>query len=933
MLPPRFHPLFYPARAAFYALVFCTLQGAQSARSADAGTAQPAAPGPRPLTFERDIRPILKHHCVHCHGEGEKLKGGLDVRLRRFLVAPHGEDGAVAVVPGDPGKSELWNLVRDGEMPPKGKKLNEREVATIREWIAQGAVTARAEPEQVPTVYLTEEDREYWAFQPIRRPPVPAPAAASSSPHPVDRFVSAGLARHGFSLNGEADRATLLRRVAFDLTGLMPTPEQVQEFEADSAPDAYARMVERFLASPHFGERWARHWLDVAGYADSDGYSDADTVRPWAYQYRDYVIRSLNADKPFDRFLQEQLAGDERVTSPRDNLSAADKEHLAATGFLRMAPDGTATAPAAEQTTARNAVIAETLKVVSTSLLGMSVGCAQCHDHKHDPIPQRDYYRLRAVFEPGFDTGRWRAPAARQLSLMSAAERARAAEIEAEAKAIDERRKKREAELIELVLGWELNSKPEELREPLREAFQTPAAKRNPAQLKLLKEHPTINQLNGSSLYLYDRTYNTQHEAELKKIADEAAAVRKRKPAEVFLPVFNESAESIKDPPKTRVFQRGDPQQPREAVEPGEFTVLEALQPASFTPATPPPAGTGRRSEYARYLTSGSHPLVGRVLVNRVWHHVMGRGIVATPADFGRQGEAPSHPELLDWLASEFTGDGWRLKSLLRLLLNSATYKQSSARTPLKDAADPENRLFGRALVRRMDAESLRDSMLLLSGKLNPKMFGAPVPVMLDLSGQVVVGVDTADTAGRPTGKVVPLNGEEFRRSIYVQARRTRPLGMLETFDLPKMEPNCEARSASTVAPQALSLMNSEFALEQSRFLAERVGREPDRENQIRAAWSLILGRQPSAEETRRALDFLTAQTATLQTSAGRAGSPPAAPVSAPVRAPAAPQAAPKTASKAPASPAPATPLPPEVAALATLCQALLSSNGFLYVD
>ena len=933
MPPPGLHHRLSSWTRAFTAVCLTALWWNVSAErpAAAANTEQPE-PAKR-LTFERDIRPILKHHCVHCHGEGDKLKAGLDVRLRRLLVEPHGADAAVAIVPGSPEKSELLTLVREGEMPPKGKKLNPREVATLEQWIAEGAVTARPEPAEVPAVYVTEEDREFWAFQPIQRPRVPDSAATASLTNPIDRFILDRLSREGLGMNPEADRSTLLRRVVYDLTGLLPTPEQIAEFEADTSPDAYTRMLERFLASPHYGERWARHWLDVAGYADSDGYSDADTVRPWAYHYRDYVIRSFNADKPLSLFIQEQLAGDEMLSGQTGNFSPEDTERLAGTGFLRMAPDGTATAPSSEQTTARNAVIAETLKVVSTSLLGMSVGCAQCHDHKHDPIPQHDYYRIRAIFEPGFDVGRWRNPTARQVSLMTAADRARAAELETEAKQIDERRKKREAELIDLVLGWELKAKPEELRDVLRQAYETPVPKRTPAQLKLLKEHPTINQLNGSSLYLYDATYKTKHEAELKAIAEEAAAVRKKKPAEVFLPVFNETAASAAEPPKTTVFRRGDPMSPGPAVEPGELTVLDAFHPASFLPATPRGSTTGRRTEFARYLTSGKHPLVSRVLVNRVWHHVMGRGIVATPADFGRLGDRPTHPELLDWLASELVDRGWSLKSMHRLLLHSATYKQSSKRTPSKDTVDPDNHLFGRALVRRMDAEALRDSMLQASGKLNPKMFGAPVPVMLDLAGQVVVGVDTTDSAGRPTGKTVALQGEEYRRSLYIQMRRTRPLGMLETFDLPKMEPNCEARSASTVAPQSLALMNSNFAMEQSRALAERIERQAgtDPERCVRMAWNLVLSRNPSPDELHRSVEFLKAQAQTLRP----ALQPPAPEAAASPGGATDPNGKAPVVSKktTPPRPVPAAPQTPEQGALSTLCQALFSSNGFLYID
>jgi hypothetical protein len=349
-------------------------------------------------------------------------------------------------------------------------------------------------------------------------------------------------------------------------------------------------------------------------------------------------------------------------------------------------------------------------------------------------------------------------------------------------------------------------------------------------------------------------------------------------------------------------------------VGPADLTILASFQKAAFGEAKTTTTATGRRGDFARHLTSGSHPLTTRVLVNRIWHHHFGRGIVGTPADFGHQGDRPTHPELLDWLASELVSKHWSLKEMHRLVLNSTVYKQASTRTAERDAVDPDNLLLSRASVRRLDAEVLRDAMLLVSGQLNPKMFGAPVPVMLDTDGQVIVGVDTTDTAGRPTGKVVPLNGEEFRRSVYVQMRRSRPLGMLETFDLPKMEPNCEYRTASTVAPQSLALMNSGFALGAATAFAERVQREAGAtpEAQIMRAWRLAFGAPPSPTELQRSLEFLKAQTLTLQ-----ARSTPALPA--------------KTATP-PASAATKTPTP-ELAAMATLCQALLNSNAFLYAD
>ena len=859
------------------------------------------------LTFERDVRPILKKNCFQCHGEGETLKGGVDLRLRRLMLGKT-KDGEPVLTPGDAAKSEIVQVLRHGEMPEKGKPLAPEQIALIEQWVSQGAKTSRAEPAEVPKYFITEEERAFWAFQPIQRIDPPKVKNAALVRTPIDAFLLAKLEAKGLAFNPEADKETLLRRVILDLTGLPPMPEEMDTFLADQKPGAYERMVERTLASPHYGERWGRHWLDVAGYADSDGYTDADPVRPWSYQFRDYVIRSLNADKPFDQFIREQLAGDEMVKQPFKNLTPGDVDKLTATAFLRMVPDGTAGAATSDQKTARNAVVAETIKVVSSSLLGITVGCAQCHDHRLDPVPQTDYYRMRAIFEPALDVETWRTPAARLVSLMTDAERAQAAGVEKEAKVIDDQRKVKEDEFIEKVLTWELEKKPEELREPLRTAYRTEVKKRTPEQLKLLKDHPTINQLSGGSLYLYDRTYNTKHEAELKKFADQSTEIRKRKTVEKFIPVLSEPA-GAKTLPATFVFHRGEPTAPRDKVQPGELTVLASFHPSSIPEKSPSLATSGRRLAFAESLTDGRHPLTTRVLVNRVWHHHFGRGIVASLGEFGHIGERPTHPELLDWLASEFVAQGWSLKKLHRLILTSAAYRQSSVRTPEKDRADPDNRLLGRMNSRRLEAETIRDAMLTVTGKINLKMFGAPVPIMSDEDGQIVVGVDTNDTAGRPSGKFVSLEGEEFRRSLYIQMRRTKPIGMLEAFDLPRMEPNCELRNASTVATQSLAMMNGDFTITQSKYFAERVVREAgsDAEAQVKRAWQIAFGRTPSESDLKNSAAFLTKQTALFQTH--------------PLKLP------------PPAKGKEAPPAEPPMQALTTLCQALLTSNQFLYID
>ncbi len=874
-----------------------------------AGAAELAAPSPE-LSFERDVRPILKKNCFQCHGEGEKLKGGLDLRLRRFMVMPDG-DGHFPVVAGKPSESELILLLREGEMPKKAKPLAPAQIAILERWVAQGAKTLRPEPEQVPKVWITEVEREFWAFQPLQTSGAPSPKNSSRVRTPIDAFLLTKLEEKGLTFAPDADPQTLLRRLSIDLTGLPPTPDEIDLFLKDTAPNSYERMVDRLLDSPHYGERWGRHWLDVAGYADSDGYVDLDTPRPWAYKYRDYVIRAFNADKPFDQFIQEQLAGDEMVKQPFKDLTPDEIEKLTATGFLRTVPDGTTTVPLEDRIVARNAVVSETIKVVSSALLGMTVGCAQCHDHRLDPIPQVDYYRMRAIFEPALSPERWKSVLGRNVSTLSEADRALTLQIEKEAAALGAERGRIQTKLLHDAVTKELEKVPEELRAAVREAHSIPFNRRNLQQSELMTAYPQFKELSVASLIK-----DTEIGKELQKLTDKATDVRSHKPVEEFVSALTEPivpASPVKPltsaVPDTFLFHRGEPTQPREKVTPGELAVLAGFRQTEIPEKDPALATTGRRLAFARNLTDGAHPLATRVLVNRVWHHHFGRGLVASLSDFGSIGDRPSHPELLDWLARDFVAEGWSMKKLHRLIVCSTAYRQSAVREPAKDQADPENRLLGRMNVRRLEAEVIRDGMLAISGKLNPKMFGPPVPVLVTDDGQIVEGVDTNDGAGRSTGKFVPLNGEEFRRSVYVQERRSRPLGMLETFDLPRMEPNCELRNASTVAPQSLAMMNGEFTLTQAKFLADRVAREagPDLEAQVKRAWLLTLAAEPAPEKVQRGVEFLKAQMAHF------------------VAHPTTPEPPDKRKEPAPDQPA--------AQALTNFCQALLTANGFLYVD
>ena len=893
----------------FRQLFFCLLAAMHGLALGQAAT----------LTFEADVRPILKAHCFHCHGEDGTAKGGLDVRLRKLLLK--GGKHGPAIAPGEGEKSLLFEKVRDGEMPKEQAKLPAEQIDILLQWIEQGAKTARPEPDN-PDDWITEEERSFWAFRPIQNPLVPGGAA-----NPIDAFLLRRLKAKRLGFSTEAGKRTLIRRATFDLIGLPPTPAEIEAFLTDETPRAYDRLIERLLASPRYGERWGRHWLDVAGYADSEGYTESDAERGWAWRYRDYVVRAFNDDMPWDRFIREQLAGDEMIQPPYADLTPDQVDKLTATGFLRMAPDGTGSG--ANNAVAKNQVIAETLKIVSTSLMGMTVGCAQCHDHRYDPILHSDYYKLRAVFEPALDPANWRTPQSRQISLFTEADRKQCADIEAEAKKLDADRQAKVDFFINRTLEWKLRKAPEELREPLRAAYKTPAAKRTEEQKALLDNHPSVRQISPGSLYLYDREFNDEIaklNAERKKVdaanaADKAEALKKidgqiqyfrdsltkvvldamtkkvadlrsTKPEEPFIRALTEQADKV---PVTHLFFRGDPGQPRAAVKPADLSVV-ALDKNPIPQNDVARPSTGRRLALARRLTDGTHPLTARVLVNRFWLHHFGRGLVDTPGDFGKLGELPSHPELLDWLASHFMKNGWRLKRLHQLIMTSQAYRQISRRTPALDEVDPDNRLLGRTNVRRLEAETLRDSILFVSGQWTPRMFGKPVPVKEDEVGQIVVGVSTNDSSNRPTGKTISLGAEGFRRSLYVQVRRSKVLSFADVFDAPPMEPNCTKRTLSTVAPQALMLMNNDFVIDESRAMAGRFHRlaRGRLDTQLGLAWETALGLVPSDDELAQSRAFVEKQAALFKNQKEKQ---------------------------------------PDLAALANYCQALFSSNAFIYVD
>ena len=802
-------------------------------------TATDGAEPTQHLTFERDIRPIFRAHCFDCHGGGEEVEGGLDLRLVRWMVK--GGESGPAIEPNSAKASLLLQRVQRGEMPPGDHRVSSSQIATIESWIATGAKTARPEPTSIgPGLGLTPEEREYWAFQPIIQTDVPTATASDRVRTPIDAFLLSRMEQDGLSFADDADRVTLIRRAYLDLIGLPPTPEQVEAFVSDRRSQAWEIAVDELLDSPHYGERWARHWLDVVGYADSEG-GTRDEIRPWAYKYRDWVIRALNQDMPFDQFIMLQLAGDELTERPFKNMSPVRIDQLTATGFLRMAADGTQSKNDEET---RNQVMADTIKIVSSSLLGLSVGCAQCHDHRYDPISQIDYFRMRAVFEPAINYQQWAQPSGRRVSLYTDEDLAKARAVEEQAAAVVAERSAKQDEYMAAALNAELAKFDRSIRQPLEKAYRTPGNERTDEQKALLEDHPSVAKLHPGVLYQYNQT----HADQLKELDKQITEIRAKKPLEEFLRVLTEPAAASL--PVTKLFHRGDFRQPRFEVKPGGMDVtgpearhIEIPENDTTIPTS------GRRLAYARWLTSGSHPLVARVLVNRFWLHHFGRTFVATPDEFGRLGSMPTHPELLDWLAYRFMEDGWSLKQLHRMIMTSTVYRQKSTTSTKSRQVDGQNALFSHFPVHRLEAEILRDSMLAISSRLDKNQFGPAVAVSADDAGQIIA------------------KGDRQRRSIYLQVRRTQPLALLQAFDTPVMEVNCGKRESSTVATQALMLINGDFVLQCAEKFAEKLlsGTLNETDAQLTTAWQMTYSRMPTTDELQLSRRFLEEQLAILK--------------------------------------------------------------------
>jgi hypothetical protein len=693
----------------------------------------------------------------------------------------------------------------------------------------------------------TDKKKPHWAFQAVKRPQVPQVKGRAETD--IDRFILAALEAKGQTLSREADRPTLIRRVSFDLTGLPASLSEIDTFLADVAPNAYKRMVDRYLASPRYGERWGKYWLDTAGYADSNGYFNADSDRPHAWRYRDYVIRAFNADKPFDRFVQEQLAGDELAGyKPGGDVTPAMAELLTATHFLRNAPDGTGESDGNpdEVRIDRYTVLEGTLQITMNSLLGVTIQCARCHKHKFEPISHQEYYQLQAIFFPAYNPERWKQPKDRLVEVVTQKERE---EWRRQNDLVDQKIKTLSTKLADYERSYReqlLRKRLKDLAMPLQdkiiEAVNAPMKKRTKEQNELLKAHAKATQISVDYLAKTLADFASMRE-QFKKSSAEHEKDRP-KPLEK-LSVF---VETDANPPMHHVLKRGQHNQPGEEVQPGVPSAFVSLNNAyRLEPRPPEKVSTGRRLTLARWITSPENPLFARVMVNRIWQHHFGVGLSATPDNLGQSGTKPSHPELLDYLASEFVKSGWSVKAMHREILRSAVYRQSSAPRQDLTKVDPDNHWLGRFPLRRLDAESVRDAFLSIAGELDMRVGGPYVPSQRTKDGIVEIAENNAGAK---------------RRSVYLQQRRTQVVTLLQLFDAPSIVGNCSTRTTSTVPLQSLALLNSKFVRDRAKSLEQRLRKEanPETTARLNLAFRLACGRLPNAEEKAAAEQFLATQ-------------------------------------------------------------------------
>lgn len=753
--------------------------------------------------FENEVRPLLAENCYGCHSAKEKKsRGGLEVDSLKALL--EGGHTGPAIVPGSPEKSLLMTAVEyddeDYQMPPKGK-LKDSEIAVLKKWVQIGAPWPGAQVELRAEAGSTfnDEDRQWWAIQPVKKVPPPANGNGWAR-SPIDAFIAEKLQTAKLEPAPEADRQVLIRRLTFDLWGLPPTPEQVEQFVNDKSPDAYERLVDRLLSSPRYGERWARHWLDLVRYAESDGYR-ADDYRPNAWRYRDYVIKAFNDDKPYDRFIHEQIAGDEMFP---DNPEA-----LTATGYLRHWIYEYNNRDARGQW---EIIVNDITDTTADVFLGLGLQCARCHDHKFDPLLQKDYYRLKAFFSNVLPRDDLVAATAKQQAEYAKKQQAWENKVRELLDEIEEI----EAKYRPNTAKRAINKFPEDVQAMIHK----PVAERTPY------EHQVAELAYRQVTFDYNRMERSFKEGDKERMIElkkKLAEHEKTKPAP--LPAVMAATDVGRAASPVKLPKRNEP------VEPGFISILHE-EPAKIEPPKEIDS-TGRRTALAQWLTNPDNPLTARVMANRIWQHHFGVGLAANASDFGRLGEPPTHPELLDWLATQFVEHGWSMKWLHREIVLSATYRQSAyhPNPALGKRVDPENRLLWRSQVRRLDAEQIRDAIFSATGELDLREGGPGTPP------------------------------SQPRRSIYSKIMRNNRDPLLDVFDAPYWFNSASSRDTTTTPVQSLLLINSGMMLQRAKAFATRLSKEADTdEDRIATAYRLAFSREPNTEEIANALAFLKDQ-------------------------------------------------------------------------
>src|SRR5262245_11148592 len=781
---------------------------------------------------------ILRQNCFGCHGAAKM--SGLDLRTAESVLA--GGDNGKVIEPSDASASRLYQFITHQSKPamPPGKKLPDAAIETLRRWIESGAsfdgfekeaaASKDGEPVKLIERPITPEERGFWAFQPPRRSPEPRVSHPGRGANPIDAFLLAKMKAKGLKPSPRADRRTLIRRAYLDLTGLPPAPEEVEAFVKDSSPGAWERLIDRLLASPHYGERWARYWLDLVRYADSGGF-EFDVDRPDAWRYLDDVVKAFNDEKPYDQFIREQLAGDEYAPD--------SQEAMIATGFLRLGPEGGGGGERGRQD-----ALDDLITTTSLTFMGLTVGCARCHDHKFDPIPQKDFYRIQAIFAPT-------RPVSYPLvgADVVAAHRAETQRIEGLQRPLKKAKEELEAPHLKALVEEAVSRLPEYMQI----AWRTPPEKRTPGQRLNVQQIKKTLEDDSLSQKLTEKEIVARMPAEDKRkhqeLVEQIKALDRQKPKPY--PTARAIGESGPKPGPTYFLYRGAPDAKGPAVTPGALSVINETD-YEF-PAPPPNAKSSyRRRGLVEWLTSRQNPLTARVMVNRIWQHHFGEGIVRTPSNFGKLGEPPTHPELLDWLAVEFMNGGWSVKRMHRLMMTSQAYQMASDDVAADVAIDPENRLLWRMPRARLEAEIIRDQILAVAGNLDGALGGPCVYPHID--PKLFQSSTKRTWPGKPDD-----DPSTWRRSLYVYSKRSIRYPLFEAFDQPNLINSCDRRNNSTIAPQALLLMNNNFVLTEAKYFAERLRREAgdDARAQARKAYRLALGRAPTAFELAKTVEFI----------------------------------------------------------------------------